>query len=507
MDSAKSLYGDLCHLFLLVSNCQSSLRVSNPRVRSQIVSKKCDKEARERRQVVRNGFKSLFKASICNEGNFSEEFQLQTWLFTLSQTIARTDFCAIEKAIAELRHSDSLSRIFPVLKLLSLVNPIKTARSQKLKLIDYEHASNGINIFCLDIKDLNHCIPYQVLSLKDFEATSINYSPDELYGSNVLTKLKSTSQLDELDLTHSKLFGALENPPKNLNYLGVSKNTQFHLGIKTNQSGKYQEKSEIPDEEHQPELPSQTKCDSVEKLDDCWSDLENLFDPTPVRKTWEAKLSGEMYPSKELPYLSQAPLEVMEVICHHFEKNLNLVDDSLPARDMYKVEDAEFKKHLLYLLSGIESTTFVYRYGKFRLNGYPYINGVSCDCFADIVQPLLQCGQLVRSINSAVWDSNYGPVRNALAGQLLESVQYYQELVEEHAQSESLLAVLRQMNIVLPFLQLMDELWNWPGWQSEGGRGVAFLQYLVDLSSTTIDDDERSILTAYFVACSVPFLT
>ena len=49
-----------------------------------------------------------------------------------------------------------------------------------------------------------------------------------------------------------------------------------------------------------------------------------------IRKTWEAKLCGQEYPTRELPYLSQAPLEVMEVLCHHFEENLSLVDESLP---------------------------------------------------------------------------------------------------------------------------------------------------------------------------------
>ena len=33
-----------------------------------------------------------------------------------------------------------------------------------------------------------------------------------------------------------------------------------------------------------------------------------------IRKTWEAKLCSQEYPTRELPYLSQAPLEVMEVL-------------------------------------------------------------------------------------------------------------------------------------------------------------------------------------------------
>jgi hypothetical protein len=308
--------------------------------------------------------------------------------------------------------------------------------------------------------------------------------------------------LDELDVIHRNLFGALENPPKNLNYLGISKCSKLTLGMNTNRS---YSKPIIPDEGY--ESPTSNTTPFPIEVCDCWEDLENLCDTSSIPRTWEAKLSGQAYPVKELPYLTHAPLQVMEVLCRHFEKNLSLVDDTLPPRDSFRMDESEFRKTILYLMLGIESRVFSCVDDEFQLNGYPFIDGISFDCLCDLVQPLLECGRLVRRLNRAVWNPEFGPVRNTLGDQLLTSLQYYQQMVEDVMKSPSLIAVVQQLKTLLSSLQLMDRLWHWPGWEDSNGRGVAFLQHLVDLSIVTVNDQERNFLTAYFAACVGPLLS
>ena len=74
-------------------------------------------------------------------------------------------------------------------------------------------------------------------------------------------------------------------------------------------------------------------------------------------------------------------------------------------------------------------------------------------------------------------------------------------------ESPSLIAIVQQLKTLLPPLQLMDQLWYWPGWEDRNGRGVAFLQHLVDLSTVTVNEQERNLLTAYFAACVGPLLS
>jgi hypothetical protein len=80
-------------------------------------------------------------------------------------------------------------------------------------------------------------------------------------------------------------------------------------------------------------------------------------------------------------------------------------------------------------------------------------------------------------------------------------------MVEEVIKSPSLIAVVQQLKTLSSSLQLMDRLWHWPGWEDGNGRGVAFLQHLVDLSTVTVNEQERNLLTAYFAACVGPLLS
>ena len=218
-------------------------------------------------------------------------------------------------------------------------------------------------------------------------------------------------------------------------------------------------------------------------------------------------MAGNTIPTKELPYLTRAPLSVMEHLCRHLEDNLSLVDDTLPYRNWIQVDEAELRKHLLYLLLGVESELFVYRNERFQFNGSRTIEGISPDCLAEMTEPFLECGRLVRRINSAQWHPTAGKVHDALVSQLHDSLQMIHQLLDEAIKTRSFSGLVFQVKTLLPTLRLMENLWSWPAWnQQDIGRGVAFLQHLVHLATGTIDDQECRLLTAYFAACARPFL-
>ncbi len=490
MDKENTLYGSLCQFFSLVSKPNRIKGSDQSRVWSRYIVPEVEQEAKEKKRARREGFTTLLTVHPNEEETFLDEFQLPAWLYKLRTIVPPSEADSVEHGIQELDQSGQLQKVLPVLKLLFSIKPVKNESLHTLKNIDPQSSHCKSDEF-KHANEEYQCIPYPIIEKNVFEVPTLNYHIGESCTSNVLLKLQSTQQLDELDVAHRNLFGALENPPKNLNYLGISNCSKLYLGIKSNEGDTklvtiHDEGYESPTSLAKPPIETVT-------MQDYWENLDNLCDSSGIRKTWEAKLSGQEYPAKELPYLSQAPLNVMEVLCHHFEENLSLVDETLPRRDSYRMDESEFRKHVLYLILGVESKIFVYQNDEFHLTGHPFVDGLSPDCLSDLVQPLLECGQLVRRIRQAVWYPDFGPVRNALADQLQDSLQYQQELAEEAMESQSFVAVVRQLKTLLPSLRLMDQLWHWSGWESGDGRGVAFLQHLVDLSTTTVDDQERNL--------------
>ena len=507
MDQRNNLYDSLCHFFSLVSKPKSSRGSDNSHVWSRFIIPEVETEVKEKKRARRDGFSTLLTVHPNDVETIPDEYYLSAQLFKFRSIASTQEVDVVENIIRKLDESGQLQSVLPVLKLLFSIKPIQNSSLSTLKSIDSQisYPCNTDEFKCTN--EEVQCIPYPMIHQSIFEVPTLNYHIEESHISNVLLKLDSTHQFDELDVAHRNLFGALENPPKNLNYLGISKCSKLQLGIKT----KDEETKAITIQDEGYESPTShikiLEPVGTQTSYDYWGNLDSLCNTSSIRKTWEAKLCGQEYPTRELPYLSQAPLEVMEVLCHHFEENLSLVDESLPNRDSCRMDELEFRKHVLYLILGIESKVFVYQDGEFHLAGYPFVAGLSSDCLSDLIQPLLECGQLVRRLSQAIWYPDFGPVRAALADQLQDSLQYHQQLAEEAMESQSFVAVVRQLKTLLPSLRLMDQLWNWSGWDSGDGRGVAFLQYLVDLSTTTVDDQERNLLTAYFSGCVGPFLT
>lgn len=499
METENSLYDNLCRFFVLIEKGSEFPR--NQRICSQFNVAEVEKEIEQKKRIKRNGFKALLSFHSCEE-SIPDDMQLCSWLFKLRSSDLDVKSDSIEQIIGRLEQSGQLQYVLPVLKVLFQIQPVQEDSLHFLQSIDPHNVTYGDMSSNTIGKDLQ-CIPYTIMQQKHFEIPPVNYHTEELYSCNIIGKLESTHQLDKLDVLHCNLFGALENPPMNLNYLGISKCSKFKLGLKDFIT------------EIQPPVFTNPECESpnvtckslpIEEQFGLWEDVENLCDSSVIRRTWEAKLSGDLYPTKELPYLSQAPLEVMEALCYHFEENLNLVDENLPRRESFRVDEKEFRKNVLYLSLGIESKVFARSDDGFFLNGHPFVDGLSTECLSDFVQPLLLCGQLVRSIREAVWKSEFGSIRNTLVDQLQSSLQLYEQLIREIVESQSLISIGHRLKKILPVLELMNQLWHWPGWQSKSGSGVAFLQYLVNLSSACISNHERNLLTAYFASCVCPFL-
>lgn len=489
----------MCKFFTLVSKPKTS---GQTQTYSRCIVPEIEHEANEKKRVKRDGFSTLFTAHASEEETLPDEFQLSAWIFKLRTLIPCSEGNAVENTISDLEKvaAGKLHSILPVLKFLSYIKPVNNEDVPTLRSIEGFQRQNA-KIQPDDMK--KQCVPYPVIQQNLFDVPPLHFHIGELYTTTVIAKLESTRQLDELDVVHRNLFGALENPPKNLNYLGISKCSKLTLWMNTNKSDY---KPVVPDEGY--ESPTSNAIPFPPNgVSNYWENLEDLCDSSSIPRTWEAKLSNQAYPVKELPYLTHAPLQVMQVLCHHFDKNLSLVDETLPTRDSFLMDESEFRKNILYLMLGIESRVFSCVDDEFQFNGYPFIDGISSDCLFDLARPLLQCGRLVRRLKSVVWNPEFGPVRNTLGDQLLTSLQYYQEMVEEVIKSPSLIAVVQQLKTLSSSLQLMDRLWHWPGWEDGNGRGVAFLQHLVDLSTVTVNEQERNLLTAYFAACVGPLLS
>ena len=509
--SENSLYGLLSQFFVkslyydnnfLIQNSIDSFGVKNTLdVRQQNIAKS-------------RGFKMLLMSSI-PEKNIVDKSQIFMYIYHLKSLNVR-NVQEIENILVMLEESGQLEKLFPLLTLLFNIKPIEFETINQLKRLEPEFSQSS-NIKCssnqVPSTNTQHCCyPYSIYDSKLFTVDSIDYVQKEPYSFSIVSKLNSTQQFDTLDVAHCKLFGALSHFPQNLNYLGISSLSKLRIGfqeldaVELNMSLIDSTKTDSQTETL-PSEPTETQgidCSVV----DYWKDVEVLSSMTKSRKTWEAKLHGEMCPSKELPYLTEAPPEIMEDLCYHWEKNLSLLDISLPQKVIIKVEEDEFWKDLLYLSLGTESKTFIYfsATSTFKMKTDNYvINGLSADCLTGLMEPFLLCGKLVRNLGHASWNPKAGLVRNTLVTQLQSSLQFHQQMMREIMETtRSLKAASVAVKKLLKTLELLNQLWSW-SWHGKG-RGVAFLQHLVQLATETIDDENRQILTAIVVACIQPFL-
>ena len=469
-------------------------------------------DVRQQNVAKSRGFKTLLMSGI-PESKVVDKSQIFTYIYNLKSLNAR-NAQEIENILVMFEETGKLDEIFPILKLLFNIKPLEFETINQLKRLEPEF-SQSANLECFLLNQVSntvnqhYCHPYITYASKIFNLEPIDYVQKEPYSFSIVSKLNSTHQFEALDVAHCKLFGALSHFPQNLNFLGISSSSSLRIGF---------QKLDIADsklslfgcsENNLKTLSSEpTEAQQPDCIVDYWKDVESLSSTGSNRKTWESKLHGEMYPPKELPYLTEAPPEIMEDLCYHWEKNLSLLDVSLPRKVIIKIEEEDFWKDLLYLSLGIESKTFVYisltDTFEMRTDNY-VINGLSADCLTGLVKPFYRCGKLVRNLNRASWNPKIGLVHNTLVTQLQSSLQFHQQTMQDIMKmTRSLKAVTVMVKKLMKTLELLNQLWSW-SWHGKG-RGIAFLQYLVQLATETSDDANRQLLTAIFAACIQPFL-
>lgn len=488
MASEGSMSGDLCKLF-------GNLLKSNNGINSkEAVNSEPSLQNVVKGKAILQGFETLYFKDPHLDETHSKEIQFHTLVFKKRYHLCN-ERQKFDSLIRYFEDNHMLEHYLPVLILLLHIQPVVAHDSKKgRELIKLDE------LRAQDVKEVNalsSCQVYKCFNNNVFQRPPIDLSHEEPHSAKLQTEFTSLKYIDELDVAHRGLFGALTNPPKNLNFLGISSTSKFTLALETFKEEKI--KLEEPcKQESIPEKrsPSPQQLEDTKVQEDPWENLANLTDSSKISKCLTIRS----------PYLCHAPLEQMEELYNKYEDSLKLVDSSR-SRNIYKVPEPLFRDCVKYVLRGIESNVFSHSTDGLFLNGSPFILGITPDCLEVVVPPLLECGRLVRRLERATWQPTQGFVRNALAVEVQNMLKVHDELIEAVMESNSLIAVMQGTKTLLPGLRLLNDLWYWSGWDRPSGSGVAFLQHLVNRASASIDSVEQDLYSGYFISCARPFLT
>ena len=392
-----SLYGLLCRLFNKV-NCGNQLGTEN---------------ALKARQPKVVGFETLLAARSSEKNDIS---YIHTHLYKLRCTgaVGTKSLDSIERLLDQME-KDTLNDCLPVLNLLVRLKPTVIESESKLIKFGYNQKHLSLNTLMaspikedfLEESSMTSLRHYQPINPSLFLVKSLPFESTEL------SNISSWAQFSKLDMVHRNLFGALKNPPSSLDFLGISRRSKLQLSLHHFKKTEIQAVDEGFCSESAPSSPRPSTPESKEDFD-CWEDLSDL--DSPITKTWESHLKGEYCHQKELPYLTEAPVAVMEQLWNEWQKNVSLIDESFVARQVVQLEEKDLRRHLLYLTLGVESVLFVYDAGldHFRTTVECSVNGLTVDCLAQVMRPFIECGRLVRRLNALEWNSEDGLVFNAL---------------------------------------------------------------------------------------------
>lgn len=486
MPSGRSLYEDLSKLFVNLIKQNNDVEVKPP-PESETGFKDLKK-----RKAKSHGFQTLlFKDPHLGEVH-SSEMQLQALLFQKRISLYN-DGHKLDSLIQHFEDTETLEHYLPVLMLLLNVKPViqKVSKKKREDLVELMEISSQDK---QEFNSMSSCQVYKSFGSNLFEKPPLRLleDPSAVQIQSEFTRLK---YINELDVAHRGLFGALTNPPKSLDFFGISSCSRFILALDDCNEDKINVEEPVKED-----LPQQGRIPSpdfpIKVQQDPWENLENLTDTSKEMRGTASRS----------PFLCHAPLDRMEELYIKYEENLKLVDSGR-LRTIYKVSEQVFRDSVKYLLCGIESHVFPYCDDEFHINGSPIILGLTPDCLSEAVAPLVECGRLVKRLNRVLWQTGQGFVRNALAIELQNMLKTHDELIEMVMDSSSLIAIIQGTKTLLPSIRLLDDLWHWPGWDRPAGSGVGFLQYLVNRASASIDSIERDLCSGYFISCARPFLT
>ena len=524
MDHQECLYGLLCRFFDKVYETEVKRDVSNSVDSANSTPSR--KNSNDSRQNIssswrkRKGFQTLL-SSLDVEKDLSEEStnQIFAHFYNLrkNEIVSDSNLDSVEKLVKELECQGLLSNVLPVLNLLISIKPRRVETQSQLIDIGF-HGSHVMHLNSHVNENLASSSSLSINLYKNYENSLFNAQPIVFEAQSYslpMSVFSSLHQFSILDIEHRSLFGALTNPPKSLDFMGISSESKLMLSTR---DLKKSEKKEIkylqisPGDEGYVSKPSSPRPLSPESQSDASlsqiENWENSYDCPPIRKSWESHFQGDLYSTEELPYLTEAPIAIMEQVCHEWEKNVSLVDVNFLRRQVVRIEESELRRHLLYLSTGIESTLFVFEHSDhcFRPTVHYTIDGLSVDCLAQVLRPFFECGSIVRRLNQAERQSSNGLVFNALVDQIQQMLLIHQQAMENLvSRTTSLMALAIKVKALLEPLRLINQLLAWP-WKEGAGWGVSFLQHVLRLSTRTTDRSERRLLTAIFCACIRPFL-
>lgn len=282
MEVENSLYGTLCNFFSLISSNKNIQEGNNTKRTSHFVGTEIEFETEKRNRAKSNAFKTLFSVHASEEQESSHEHELNQIIFNLKTSGLLTQATGLEIAIQELEKNGCLDTAFPVIKLLLNINPLNQENHQQLKKIVPE-TTNQSPISDV-LKSDWHLFP--MFEERVFQAPKIDYNKEEPYLLGVKEKLNSMWWMDRLDSEHCHLFGALSNPPKSLDRLGITSQSLLTIGLKSNLQLIERETHPAPhsraEKDEGYESPNLTATSPLPQLAaiNYWEDLENLCNPT-----------------------------------------------------------------------------------------------------------------------------------------------------------------------------------------------------------------------------------
>ena len=259
------------------------------------------------------GFNQLF-SHLSQDTSEPNMHQIYTHLFNLKrENLAAAE--AVENLLNRLEEREMIEDVLPVINLLFRINPIGLKKSTDLMVLSprgnfqtnspqrWPNSSPKRNVATTTV------LPYQMFDTRMFQIPAIKLEE------SLNSEFGLWKQFDRMDVAHRQLFGVLSNPPKSLSYLGISKRSCLRLSMKNlllSEETSYPicEDTLTPctvnKEEEEEENLSKTDV-AIH-----WSCLPDIDEP--VKQTWESKINPDFHQRTELPYLTEAPISIMQQV-------------------------------------------------------------------------------------------------------------------------------------------------------------------------------------------------
>lgn len=164
-----------------------------------------------------------------------------------------------------------------------------------------------------------------------------------------------------------------------------------------------------------------------------------------------------------LPYLTEAPIELMEKISLQRVETLLHVENprgitGVADQKLLRLSVDQLRSHLFYLVLGVESRAFRWNdsSGMFETPRELYVQGLSAEGLRAVIEPLLQCGKYARRLAQVTLvrkcSRSAGNVHSAFVQQVANVLHLHQNLMHAFIlaeRSNSLLSLRRKVICII----------------------------------------------------------